>query len=366
MSGLFQTHTQVHSPLTELAQRQAAERCCLRAELRLYLLVTALSQGVTVLFAQTGAAVTWMTPLCMLPGLALLGIAALCKRITGAPTLTEAFQAGLHPLAAVLWRGYVTLALLWQGEAALTEVVCLFTEGVVMNIAPFGMAAVTVVTALCCCQRKGLPRCVWLLRYPLLVLLALLFFELTWNGHWDYLLPLSGAGNAANRALFLDMTAMGWPLVLFAELPAREKGQRRDTGPLPALLLLCLLLGAVAFSLPTELALTGKNLADAMLLPMVFLTPVNRLLALTGWVLGLLLALAVSLRRSAALAPGKPAREVLFCVALGVALLLPHLWDEQRLRGVLKLVQPYLLLPGAMLILCLLPGAVLCKRRRKP
>ena len=94
MSGLFQTHTQVHSPLTELAQRQAAERCCLRAELRLYLLVTALSQGVTVLFAQTGAAVTWMTPLCMLPGLALLGIAALCKRFTGAPTLTEAFQAG--------------------------------------------------------------------------------------------------------------------------------------------------------------------------------------------------------------------------------------------------------------------------------
>ena len=82
--------------------------------------------------------------------------------------------------------------------------------------------------------------------------------------------------------------------------------------------------------------------------------------------LGLLLALAVSLRRSAALAPGKPAREMLFCVALGVALLLPHLWDEQRLRGVLKLVQPYLLLPGAVLILCLLPGAVLCKRRRKP
>ena len=80
----------------------------------------------------------------------------------------------------------------------------------------------------------------------------------------------------------------------------------------------------------------------------------------------LLLALAVSLRRSAALAPGKPAREMLFCVALGVALLLPHLWDEQRLRGVLKLVQPYLLLPGAVLILCLLPGAVLCKRRRKP
>lgn len=53
-------------------------------------------------------------------------------------------------------------------------------------------------------------------------------------------------------------------------------------------------------------------------------------------------------------------------MALGVALLLPHLWDEQRLRGVLKLVQPYLLLPGAVLILCLLPGAVLCKRRRKP
>ena len=89
-------------------------------------------------------------------------------------------------------------------------------------------------------------------------------------------------------------------------------------------------------------------------------------LAASVLVLGLLLALAVSLRRSSALAPGKPAREMLFCVALGVALLLPHLWDEQRLRGVLKLVQPYLLLPGAVLILCLLPGAVLCKRRRKP
>lgn len=153
----------------------------------------------------------------------------------------------------------MTLALLWQGEAALTEVVCLFTEGVVMNIAPFGMAAVTVVTALCCCQRKGLPRCVWLLRYPLLVLLALLFFELTWNGHWDYLLPLSGAGNAANRTLFLDMTAMGWPLVLFAELPAREKGQRRDTGAAPGAAFAVPAAGGGCLSLPTELALTGKN-----------------------------------------------------------------------------------------------------------
>ena len=366
MNGLFQTRTPVDSSLSELAQRQEAERCCQRAELRLYLLVTALIQGVTVLFAQTGAAVTWMTPLCLLPGLALLGLAALCKRLTGAPTLTEAFRAGLHPLAAGLWRGYVTLVLLWQGEAALTEVVCLFTEGVVMNISPLGMAAVTVATALCCCQRKGLPRCVWLLRYPLLGMLALLFFELVSNGHWDYLLPLTGAGDAVNRALFLDMTAMGWPLVLFAELPARAQGKRRDAGPLPAMLLLLALLGAEAFSLPTELALTAKNLADAMLLPMVFLTPVNRLLALTGWVLGLLLVLAVSLRRSTALAPGKPAREPLVCLALGVALLLPHLWDEQRLRGLLKLAQPYALLPGAALILCLLPGAMLRKRRRKP
>lgn len=366
MSGLFQTHTSVRSPMTELAQRQEAERCCQRAELRLYLLVTALSQGVTVLFAQTGAAVTWMTPLCVLPGLALWGLGTLCKRLAGAPTLTEAFRAGLHPLAAALWQGYVALALLWQGEAALTEVVCLFTEGVVMNIAPFGMAAVTVATALCCCQRKGLPRCIWLLRYPLLALLAMLFLELVWNGHWDYLLPITGAGEAVNRALWLDLTAMGWPLMLFAELPAREQGQRRDTGPLPVLLLLCLLLGAVAFSLPTELALTGKNLADAMLLPMVFLTPVNRLLALTGWVLGLLLVLAVSLRRSAALAPGKPTREPLLCLALGIALLLPHLWDEQRLRSLLKLMQPYVLLPGALMIFCLLPGAILYQRRRKP
>lgn len=366
MSGLFQTRTPVHSPLSELAQRQEAERCCQRAELRLYLLVTALSQGVTVLFAQTGAAAAWMTALCVLPGLLLLGLGMLCKRLTGAPTLTEAFRAGLHPAAAALWRLYIALALLWQGQAALTEVVCLFTEGVVMNISPMGMAAVTLITALCCCQRKGLPRCVWLLRYPLLVMVALLFFELLSKGHWDYLLPLTGAGDAANRALFLDMTAMGWPLVLFGELPAREQGQRRDAGPLPPLALLLALLCAVAFSLPTELALTGKNLADAMLLPMVFLTPMNRLLALIGWVLGLLLVLAVSLRRSAALAPARPKREPLLCLALGVAMFLPHLWDEQRLRGILKLLQPYVLLPGAALLLCLLPGAILRRRRRRP
>lgn len=131
------------------------------------------------------------------------------------------------------------------------------------------------------------------------------------------------------------------------------------------MLLLCLLLGAVAFSLPTELALTGKNLADAMLLPMVFLTPVTGCWRSRAGCWGCCWRWPYPAPQRA-LAPGKPAREVLFCVALGVALLLPHLWDEQRLRGVLKLVQPYLLLPGAVLILCLLPGAVLCKRRRKP
>ena len=69
----------------------------------------------------------------------------------------RSLPGGAASLAAVLWRGYVTLALLWQGEVALTEVVCLFTEGVVMNIAPFGMAAVTVSRPFAAVSARAFP-----------------------------------------------------------------------------------------------------------------------------------------------------------------------------------------------------------------
>ena len=47
-----------------------------------------------------------------------------------------------------------------------------------------------------------------------------------------------------------------------------------------------------------------------------------------------------------------------------MALLLPHLAGTQTLRSVLKLIQPFLLLPGAVLLLALTVGA-LCRRRRR-
>ena len=154
----FETRTQVHSLSAELTQRQEADRRCLRAELRLYCFVTCISQGLSSLLAETGAAAIWLGPLCLLPGLLLLGLGALCKRLTAAPTLTEAFRAGLHPALARVWQGYGFLLLCWQGESLLTDMVCLFTEGVVTNVEPFWMALVTLLAALCCCQEKGLPR----------------------------------------------------------------------------------------------------------------------------------------------------------------------------------------------------------------
>ena len=99
----FETRTQVHSLSAELTQRQEADRRCLRAELRLYCFVTCISQGLSSLLAETGAAAIWLGPLCLLPGLLLLGLGALCKRLTAAPTLTEAFRAGLHPALARVW-----------------------------------------------------------------------------------------------------------------------------------------------------------------------------------------------------------------------------------------------------------------------
>ncbi|OKZ58001.1 MAG: hypothetical protein BHV97_01755 [Clostridium sp. CAG:349_48_7] len=69
--------------------------------------------------------------------------------------------------------------------------VCLFTEGVVTNVEPFWMALVTLLAALCCCQEKGLPRCVWLLRFPLLVLALLLLADLLTKAQLDFLHPIS-------------------------------------------------------------------------------------------------------------------------------------------------------------------------------
>ena len=360
----FETRTQVHSLSAELTQRQEADRRCLRAELRLYCFVTCISEGLSSLLAETGAAAIWLGPLCLLPGLLLLGLGALCKRLTAAPTLTEAFRAGLHPALARVWQGYGFLLLCWQGESLLTDMVCLFTEGVVTNVEPFWMALVTLLAALCCCQEKGLPRCVWLLRFPLLVLALLLLADLLTKAQLDFLHPISGAGDAVNQRLFLSQNALGWPLLLFAELPPGAR--RRETGPLPPLVLFLLMLSAAVLALPTELAMTAKNLADAMLLPLVFLTPTNRLLALVGWMVGLLLALAISLRRGTSLlrALGKPHHARPFYAGLAVLLLAPQIAGTQTLRHILKLLQPWLLAPGAALLLALVPGAILCQRRR--
>ena len=226
------------------------------------------------------------------------------------------------------------------------------------------MALVTLLAALCCCQEKGLPRCVWLLRFPLLVLALLLLADLLTKAQLDFLHPISGAGDALNQRLFLSQNALGWPLLLFAELPPGT-GQR-ETGPLSPLVLFLLMLSAAVLALPTELAMTAKNLADAMLLPLVFLTPTNRLLALVGWMVGLLLALAISLRWGTSLlrALGKPHHSWPFYAGLAVLLLAPQLAGTQTLRHALKLLQPWLLVPGAALLLALVPGAILCQRRR--
>ena len=188
--------------------------------------------------------------------------------------------------------------------------------------------------------------------------------DLLTKAQLDFLHPISGAGDAVNQRLFLSQNALGWPLLLFAELPPGAR--RRETGPLPPLVLFLLMLSAAVLALPTELAMTAKNLADAMLLPLVFLRPTNRLLALVGWMVGLLLALAISLRRGTSLlrALGKPHHSRPFYAGLAVLLLAPQIAGTQTLRHILKLLQPWLLAPGAALLLALVPGAILCQRRR--
>ena len=81
---------------------------------------------------------------------------------------------------------------------------------------------------------------------------------------------------------------------------------------------------------------------------------------------GLLLALAISLRRGTSLlcALGKPHPSWPFYAGLAVLLLAPQTAGTQTLRHMLKLLQPWLLAPGAALLLALVPGAVLCQRRR--
>ena len=80
----------------------------------------------------------------------------------------------------------------------------------------------------------------------------------------------------------------------------------------------------------------------------------------------ILLALAISLRRGTSLlrALGKPHHSWPFYAGLAVLLLAPQIAGTQTLRHILKLLQPWLLAPGAALLLALVPGAILCQRRR--
>lgn len=342
--------------------RHAADDRARGSLIRLLCAASFLRVGLTQLLPLTGSAAWWTALICLLPGAAILAALRLAMRWTGTSTLAEGLRACLGKRAAWAASWLIGACLLVEALSTLTALLTMFTEGVGTRGTQFTLAVLTMLVLLTCLHRAGLPRAVYLLRWPLTALAGLLLAFALPQMHLDGLYPLGGREAAALPAVVKACWQMGWPLVLLLTVPP-VPGQRRGvTAVVPCAWCVGTLL-ALVLLLPHEVLLRHAGLADALLLPGWYLPNALRTLAQCGMMLLLFLGLGGMVQGAAEwlCIPCSRVPVWLPCV-LTALLTLTQAGDTAGLQRWLNLLSPWLpVVPSALALICL-PAAWL---RRK-
>ncbi len=349
--------------MSQLASRIAGEKCARLTMLRLVCAVSIWRSAMTQVLPLCGAAAWWVTLLCLLPGFAVAALLRLAMHLTCTSTLTEAVRACLGKVGA--WAVSLVLAalLLVEGLAGLTALITLFTEGVGTRGTAFTLALLTGGALLLSLQRDGLPRAVHFLRWPMVAAAVIVGACLLPEAQPDYLFPLHGAGEASFLAALKTGVSLAWPVALLLTASPAKQGRLRSA-VLPAFAAAAALL-VLALTLPQELLTGIKGLAQGLLLPTKYALNALRVLYLCLIMIGIFLTIAASVQ----LATEQLCAPLKQCPgwlphALLIALILTQAGDTARLWQGLEMLQRWLLVPLALLVLVCLPMAAL--RRRKP
>lgn len=353
----------VHSPQERLQARMAGESKARTAFVQLLCIASILRTALTRLLPLAGGGAWWMLLVCLLPGLAIVALLLLLMRLTHAPTLQECVRACLGRPGSWLLALLLGVPLLLDGASSITALITMFTEGVGTHGTQVTLALLTGGVLLASLHREGLPRAVYLLRYVLLGAAALTAVSGLRFVRADHLFPMMGEGAPALKAAFYAGFSLAWPLVLLLTL-AKPPRRSRFADACPAILAALGVMLFLCLSTPGELLIRYQTLADCILLPARYADPAVRTLYQCLLMLVLFLAIggAVQLAVEFFCAPlGEPPKWLPY----GTLILLTasQALDVRWLWGALGVLEPWLALPFAGLMLICLPGATLRRKR---
>lgn len=354
---------QVHSPESRLQARLAGELRARTVFLQLICIVSILRTVLTRIVPMAGSGAWWLTLVCLLPGAGVYGLLALGMRLTGSANVTDLARVCLGGLGGWLLSFVMAAATLLDGASSMTALITLFTEGVGTKGTQLTLAILTGAVLLTCLHREGLPRGAYLLRWVMLgAALLTAAFGLP-AVRVDSLFPMLGDGKAALTAAFRAGLSLAWPFALLLTLP-KEREKPRLAALCPVILSVLGVLVFLTLTNPNELLTCSHTLADSLLLPTRYASSAIRTLAQCLLMLVFFLAIggAAQLSTDFLCAPmGQPPGwlpyAVLTLLTATQALQPGMLWEA------LGFLEPWLLLPVAVLAAACLPIAIIRRKR---
>lgn len=344
--------------------RQESERRAQGALLELLCSVSIWRTVMTRVLPLCGASAWWMALLCLLPGLAVALLFRGLMHITRTASLADACRAALGEMGAILLPLALALPLLADGLSSITALITLFTEGVGTRGTQLTLAILTGAALLFSLHREGLARAVYLLRWILTAVAAVLTAMMLRDARLDHLFPLYGAGEENVFAAFKAGCSLAWPLTLLLTREASQGRSRLGDGVLTSLWVVAAML-LLTLLVPHELLVRQRGLADWLLLPAHFGSNGLRLLGLCLLLLTFYLAIGAAVQQATQFLCS-PLIHVPAWLPHGLlaALLLTQAGNVSLLWDWLGRIEPWLLAPLAGLAAICLPIALLRRNRR--
>lgn len=359
----MRTISKVHSIPEQREMRLQGERRARRSMIRLVAAVSILRTALTQLLPLAGSAGWWVTPACLLPGLAVYALLARAMKRTNTAVLADCLRALMGRSGGVIVSAVLAILLLVDGAASMTALITFFTEGIGTEGTQMTLSLLTAGVLLCCLNREGLPRGIYLLRWVTLPAAAVMAADALMKARLDHFFPLLGEGRDTLWTVLRAGTSLGWPLALLLTAePVKECSRLRDA--LPVVALCAAVTAAICLSLPHE-QLTGRHdLSGSLLEITLHLQPAVRMLGqcLVMLVLFLSVGAASHLVTDAVAAPlGRAPRwlpyGVVILLALSQCLEVRMLWQG------LCVAQMWLLVPLAALAVAAF-GLSLIRRKK--
>lgn len=289
----MRTISKVHTVGERTEQRASAQRGANQAMLRLLAVTSILRTVLTQLLPLVGSAGWWAVPVCLAPGLAACGLGAALLRRTGTTTLQEAVRASLGRIGLICLCAALAALVLLDGAASMTALITMFTQGIGTEGTQVTMALFTAGAMLFCLTREGLPRGIWLLRWPLLAGWAIVAAQMALQARADGLYPVLGDGWPAIRTALVQGSGLGWPLLLTLTV-SPPQGKRRLRPLLPGIALCCAAVLLLCLGSPHERLTRGGSLSEHLLEFVLPLPAAHRTLAQCLMMLMFFLSIAAS------------------------------------------------------------------------